>query len=89
MRSNGCAACHGANGQGGVGPAFQGLYGSEVALDDGTTVTADDEYLRRSIEEPGEQSSRGTRCRCRRTTSTPQIDEIIGFIAAIGPEAAE
>ena len=27
-RSNGCAACHGRNGEGGPGPAFSGLFGS-------------------------------------------------------------
>lgn len=52
-RDKGCAACHGANGEGNVGPAFVGLYGSDVALQDGTTVTADDDYLIRSIKDPG------------------------------------
>ncbi len=50
--SNGCASCHGAKGQGGVGPSWVDLAGSEVELDDGTTVTADDAYLVRSILEP-------------------------------------
>ena len=34
MRSNGCAACHGRNGEGGPGPTFTGLFGSTVELDD-------------------------------------------------------
>ena len=49
---NGCAACHGTNGQGGVGPAWQGLYGADVVLEDGKTVVADDAYILRSIREP-------------------------------------
>ena len=53
MRTNGCSACHGNNGQGGVGPAFTGLYGSQVALADGTTVTADEAFLTESIRTPG------------------------------------
>lgn len=50
----GCGACHGLDGQGveGLGPSFEGLYGSQVALADGTSVTADRDYLRRSILEP-------------------------------------
>lgn len=52
MRDKGCAACHGTNGEGNVGPAFVGLYGSDVALQDGTTVVADDAYLTRSIKDP-------------------------------------
>jgi cytochrome c oxidase subunit 2 len=51
-RTNGCAACHGSDGGGSVGPPFAGLYGSEVALADGTTVVADDAYLAEAIREP-------------------------------------
>jgi mono/diheme cytochrome c family protein len=89
MRSNACASCHGANGQGGVGPAFKGLYGTQVALEDGTTVTADDDYLRRSIEEPGAQIVEGYRVPMpTNDLDADEIDQIIAFIAAIGPEAA-
>ena len=50
--ANGCASCHGANGQGGVGPAWTDLAGSPRELTDGTTVIADDDYLLRAILEP-------------------------------------
>ncbi len=50
--SSGCASCHGANGQGGVGPSWVDLAGSQRELKDGTTVVADDAYLIRSILEP-------------------------------------
>lgn len=52
MNDNGCASCHGTNGQGGVGPPFVGLAGSVVELDDGSTVVADEAYLLRAILEP-------------------------------------
>jgi cytochrome c oxidase subunit 2 len=58
-REKGCAACHGTNGEGNVGPAFVGLYGSEVALQDGTTVVADDDYLTRSIKDPNADKVEG------------------------------
>ena len=51
-KSNGCAQCHGSSGQGGVGPSWVGLYGSDVELEDGTIVVADDEYLARAISDP-------------------------------------
>ncbi len=51
--SSGCSACHGANGEGGVGPAWRGLAGSQVELADGSTVVADDAYLARAITDPG------------------------------------
>jgi cytochrome c oxidase subunit 2 len=50
--SNGCASCHGVEGQGGVGPTWIDLAGSDRELQDGTTVVADDAYLVRSILEP-------------------------------------
>jgi cytochrome c oxidase subunit 2 len=58
-RTNGCSACHGRSGEGGPGPAFVGLYGSVVELDDGTTVTADDEYLYRAITDPSAERVAG------------------------------
>ncbi len=48
-----CSACHSVDGSRIVGPSFQGLYGVQRQMDDGTTVTADDNYLRESILNPG------------------------------------
>ena len=53
FRTNGCAGCHGSSGEGAVGPPLVGLYGSDVELEDGTTVVADDDYLTRAITDPG------------------------------------
>jgi cytochrome c oxidase subunit 2 len=52
IRSSGCSACHGSDGDGGVGPSWIGLYGTTVELEGGDTVTVDDEYLHRSITDP-------------------------------------
>ncbi len=43
-----CITCHGT----GKGPAFNDFYRSEVPLRDGTTVLADEEYIRESILYP-------------------------------------
>src|SRR5260370_31198640 len=48
----GCVSCHGANGEGGRGPALIGLFGSKVVLNNGQTVTADEGYLRESVLNP-------------------------------------
>ena len=49
-----CAGCHseGTRTKGMYGPAFQGLYGAKRPLEDGSTVVADDAYLRESILKP-------------------------------------
>jgi len=56
---NGCPSCHGANGEGGQGPRLQGLFGRQEPLQDGSTVSADADYIRRSILTPQAQIVRG------------------------------
>ncbi len=52
VKDNGCVACHAADDKKLVGPGWGGLYNSKVSLADGSTVTADDAYLRESILQP-------------------------------------
>lgn len=49
---NGCIGCHSADGSPLTGPTWFNLYGSEVKLTDGSTVTADDAFIVESILEP-------------------------------------
>ena len=58
-QSFGCFACHTTDGSKLVGPTWRGLYGSQVTLEDGTTVTADDAYIKHSILEPQDQVVKG------------------------------
>ncbi len=39
----------------GIGPNLTGVFGSPVQLSDGRTVTADDNYIRNSILNPGSE----------------------------------
>ena len=48
----GCTACHSLDGSDAIGGTLKGLYGSTRALADGTTVIADEAYLRESIVTP-------------------------------------
>ena len=52
FESLGCASCHGANAEGGRGPALLGVYGSNVVLNTNQSVRADEAYLRESILNP-------------------------------------
>lgn len=47
-----CQGCHTIDGSSGVGPTFQGLYGSEATFEDGTTLVVDGEHLVESIVDP-------------------------------------
>jgi len=57
--ADGCSGCHSLTGAAGAGPTFKGLAGSTVTLTDGSTVTADDAYLSRSITDPDAQIVKG------------------------------
>jgi cytochrome c oxidase subunit 2 len=50
--SLGCVSCHGATGEGGRGPALLGVFGSQVTLNSGSKVNADEIYIRESILNP-------------------------------------
>jgi len=49
----GCLGCHSTDGSAKIGPSFRGLFGRRVTLAGGTAVTADEEYIRESILDPG------------------------------------
>ena len=58
--SLGCVACHGVGGKGSnVAPTLRGVFGRRVKLGDGTTVVADDNYLRESILLPAAKIVQG------------------------------
>jgi cytochrome c oxidase subunit 2 len=54
----GCVTCHRTDTQG-RGPNLQGVFGKPVQLEDGRTVTADENYLRECILDPGAKRVKG------------------------------
>jgi cytochrome c oxidase subunit 2 len=59
LSSAGCLNCHAVDGKEKIGPNFRGLYGSKIPLEGGTSVMADEEYLRESIVDPGAKVVKG------------------------------
>lgn len=51
----GCQQCHSVDGTPGIGPTLAGIYESSKQLADGSSVVADENYLRESILAPGEK----------------------------------
>lgn len=51
----GCLGCHSIDGRPHIGPTWRGLFGSRVALQDGTEVAADEAYITRSMMDPEAQ----------------------------------
>ncbi len=86
-RSQGCAGCHGGDFDGGAGPGWIGLAGSEVVLTDGTTVIADDEYLTAAIADPSAQLVEGYNLRMPANNLTDsEVADIVAFINTLADE---
>jgi cytochrome c oxidase subunit 2 len=84
VREAGCASCHGGSFQGGVGPKWVDLAGSEVVLSDGSTVVADDAYLFESIRDPAARVVAGYSVQMPQNSLTDdEIDEIVAFIRSL------
>lgn len=80
----GCAGCHGADGQGGIGPAWTGLFNSTVELDGGGTVTADDAYLQRAITDPAAEIVAGFTVAMPVNQLTPEdVEAIVAYIRSL------
>jgi cytochrome c oxidase subunit 2 len=59
FNSKGCVACHSNDGTAKVGPTWKGLFGKTESLDDGSTVVADENYLRESTLQPNAKIVKG------------------------------
>jgi cytochrome c oxidase subunit II len=52
FKKNACNTCHTVDGGALVGPSFKGLFGRNEQLEDGSSVAADENYIRQSILQP-------------------------------------
>ena len=78
-----CITCHGA----GKGPAFNDLFMSKVRLQDGSTLTADEAYLRESILYPSAKLIEGYPAimpTYKGQLTEEQILQIIAYIKSLG-----
>ena len=81
----GCATCHRNDAQG-RGPSLQGVFGKPVQLDDGRTVTADENYLRECILDPGAKRVKGFQPvmpTFQGLVSEEQVNALVAYIKSI------
>jgi cytochrome c oxidase subunit 2 len=52
VKQNACLTCHSLDGSSMTGPTFQGIWQREEQMNDGSTITVDENYIRESILEP-------------------------------------
>ncbi len=84
FRGASCSDCHSTTGETKTGPPLDGIYGSSVTLTGGETVTADEDYLARSIREPKSQVVDGYRpVMPDLDLSDDQVDALVDHIKSL------
>jgi len=86
FQQHGCVTCHVAAG-GGPGPSLVGVYGSQVQLANGQTVTADDNYIHESIVNPSAKVVNGYQPimpSFQGQLNEQEILQIIAYIKSLG-----
>ena len=88
VKDNGCVACHATDDKRLVGPGWGGLYKSKVTLADGSTVKADDAYLRESILQPNAKIVAGYPASVMpdysQLLTKEQVDAIVAYLHTLG-----
>jgi cytochrome c oxidase subunit 2 len=83
----GCSTCHRSDTQG-RGPNLQAVFGRPVLLQDGRTVTADENYIRESILDPGAKIVNGFKPvmpTFQGLVSDEQLNALVAYIKSLTP----
>ena len=85
VAQNGCGGCHSIDGSRLTGPTWRGLFGSQVKLADGRTVTADEAYLIELIHDPNAKVVQGFPAGVmpKFPLSDQQIKSIVAYIETL------
>jgi cytochrome c oxidase subunit 2 len=86
----GCASCH-AGGPQQRGAKLEGVFGSQVKLTDGSTVTADDNYIRNSILNPASQVVEGYQPimpTFKGQVTEEQLNALVAYVKSLTPGAS-
>ena len=86
----GCATCHRSDTQG-RGPNLQGVFGKPVQLQDGRIVTADENYIRESILDPGSKIVNGFKPvmpTFQGLVSEEQVNALVAYVKSLSGASA-
>ncbi len=82
-----CATCHTIDGSSSNGPTFQGIFGHEVKLANGSSVTVDENYIRESILVPSAKVVAGFQPimpTFQGILKDKEIDALVAYIQSLG-----
>jgi cytochrome c oxidase subunit 2 len=87
LEDKGCLGCHTIDGTKKIGPTFKGLYGSTVEVTTGgkeRKITADEDYLRRSVKDPGADIVKGyPPIMPKLDVTAEEVEEIIEYVKGL------
>ena len=87
FKLKGCVACHTTDGSKLVGPPWKGLFGSQVAIltaGKESTVTADEDYIKRSISHPPKEVVKGFRPQMPKADLKERdVADLVAFIKSL------
>lgn len=87
----GCAECHLPEG-GGTGPSLVGVFGSQVELESGETITADEAYVRNSILNPNEHVVAGyepVMPSFEGEVSEQELSNLVAYVRSLGTDETD
>ena len=87
----GCSTCHRSDTQG-RGPNLVGVFGRPVLLEDGRTLTADENYLRESIVSPGSKVVSGFKPimpTFQGMVSDEQLNALVAYVKSLSQPASK
>ncbi len=80
----GCLGCHQENPTD-IAPSLRGIWGTQVTLEDGSTVTVDEAYVRRSITEPGADIVAGYNAAMPTfSLDDSEVDRLVEWVESLG-----
>jgi cytochrome c oxidase subunit II len=85
----GCSTCHRSDASG-RGPNLQGVFGHPVQLEDGRTVTADENYVRECILDPGARRVKGFQPimpTFQGLVSEDQVNALVAYVKSLSVSA--
>ena len=87
----GCGACHGPDVPAANAPSLHGLYGSQVTLADGRTLTADESFLREAIVLPDQHVPAGYQAvmpSYAKAVDEPGLVELVAYLKTLSTRPA-
>lgn len=89
-KTKGCTGCHSVDGSARTGPSWLDMFGHEVTLSDGSTVVADENYIRESVYNPAAKIVAGfpnSMASQQGRVSQEELDCLIAYMKSISKYA--